>query len=183
MSIGMYTGILAVTLWTMSLSAGSGYSTSMVMPSIISTILTDLYMIWCCWMVWEWCWLVVLPPILFLIAATVSKIIATYDSYIYAPFPIFLTLYTSFILATTLWCTLFIIYYILSVTGVNCGAGMLYLDTIVGIAKGVAPTLIIGQAAVGHTHPDERDGIQQGQLDELVVVVEKYIGVQDETLN
>ncbi len=32
-------------------------------------------------------------------------------------------LYAAFILVTTLWCTLLIIYRILTVTGVKCGAG------------------------------------------------------------
>ncbi|SJL11385.1 uncharacterized protein ARMOST_14788 [Armillaria ostoyae] len=37
--------------------------------------------------------------------------------------------------------------------------GVFYIDIIAGIAKGVAPTLLIGQAAAGHTHPnDECDG-------------------------
>ncbi|PBK94984.1 hypothetical protein ARMGADRAFT_910165, partial [Armillaria gallica] len=160
--------------------------------------------IWCCWMVWGRRWSIVLFPIVSLISATgkmtdliyslVIKIIGTYTLFINQinKFKlIFLTIYASFVLATTLWCTLLIIYRILTVTGVNHGAGSqlrvyrhfievlvessalysisliiflalnlckdmreLYLDSIVAIAKGVAPTLIIGRAAAGYTRPN-----------------------------
>ncbi|KAK0446401.1 uncharacterized protein EV420DRAFT_1648076 [Desarmillaria tabescens] len=159
----------------------------------MSTILADSYIIWCCWMVWGQCWLIVLLPILSLISATVSKIIIIYHDYFNASKPVlFMMLYTSFVLVTTLWCTLLIIFRILTVTGVRHGAGSrlrvyhcfievlvessalysislilflafyirhdfgwYYLDPIVGIAKGVAPTLLVGRAAAGHTHPTE----------------------------
>ncbi|KAK0454006.1 uncharacterized protein EV420DRAFT_1481728 [Desarmillaria tabescens] len=157
----------------------------------LSTILADSYIIWCCWMVWGWCWLIVLLPILCLISATVSRIIEIYHEY----FPsdtVFLTLYMTFILAMTLWCTLLIIFRILTVTGVRYGAGSrlrvyhrfigvlvessalysialildlafyihndygsYYPDTIAAIMKGVAPTLLVGRAAAGHTQPTE----------------------------
>ncbi|KAK0458997.1 uncharacterized protein EV420DRAFT_1479644 [Desarmillaria tabescens] len=101
-------------------------------------------------------------------------------------------LYLSSILATTLWCTLLIIFRILTVTGVRCGAGgrlrvyyrfievlvessalysialvlllafsirndirQYYFDAIASIARGVAPTLLVGRAAAGHTRPNE----------------------------
>ncbi len=87
-------------------------------------------------------WLVVLPPIPFLISATVkcsisstllvyptlyavAKITAAYYQYYYINAPevaIFLMLYIPFLLATTLWCTLLIIYRILTVAGVKRGA-------------------------------------------------------------
>ncbi|KAK0436647.1 uncharacterized protein EV420DRAFT_236003 [Desarmillaria tabescens] len=80
--------------------------------------------IWCCWMVWGQCWLIVLLPILSLISATVSKIIIIYHDYFNASKPVlFMMLYTSFVLVTTLWCTLLIIFRILTVTGVRHGAG------------------------------------------------------------
>ncbi|PBK94954.1 hypothetical protein ARMGADRAFT_1029294 [Armillaria gallica] len=215
---GMYTGILAVTLWnifinkcwrirralvvviillhalitidfatawslihsvfiengqnfqTVYLKLNNEASTTFLVGGItssMSTILADLYIIWCCWMVWGRHWPVVLLPILSLIAAT--------------------------------------------------DTGALYSVVIVGIAKGIAPTLLIGRAAVGHTRPnDECDGstvsslqfqapseagtasfqessiesaveadteAQQEQPDELVVVVERHNSVQDESLN
>ncbi|KAK0489586.1 hypothetical protein EDD18DRAFT_1110195 [Armillaria luteobubalina] len=153
---GMYTGILAVTLWNIFMnncwqmrqalvvviillyglttigfaaqwswmhsalidngkSFWTAYSTLtygsqavMMLEGIassMSTIITDLYIIWCCWMVWGQCWVTVLLLILSIVAATES----------------------------------------------------LYFDSIAVIAKGVAPTLLIGQAAAGHTHPNDDD--------------------------
>ncbi|KAK0446378.1 uncharacterized protein EV420DRAFT_1715793 [Desarmillaria tabescens] len=158
----------------------------------ISTILADSYIIWCCWMVWGRRWLIVLLPILCLISATVSKIIDVYYVYFIGSDLVFQTLYVPFVLATTLWCTLLIIFRILTVTGVRHGAGgrlrvyhhfievlvessalysialilylaffihldfgAYYLESIAAIAKGVAPTLIVGRAAAGHTRPHE----------------------------
>ncbi|KAK0192483.1 hypothetical protein F5146DRAFT_999671 [Armillaria mellea] len=92
---GIYTGIVAVTLWNICITASLG------------TIVTDLYMIWC-WIVWGQCWIIVLFPILFLIAATVAA-----------------------------------------------------------IAKGVAPTLLIGWAAAGHTHPNDDDNSEHTTVSSL----------------
>ncbi|PBK59842.1 hypothetical protein ARMSODRAFT_1071074 [Armillaria solidipes] len=222
---GMYTGILAVTLWnifinkcwqirrglavviillhgltTISFAAtwsyvhslfienGKSFWTAYLMlangtqatvltadiASTMNTIIADLYMIWCCWMVWGQCWVTVLLPILSLIAATVLKIIEVYQNHISTTKVIFPTLYIAFVLATTLWCTLLIIYRILTVAGVTRGAalysislilylallicddfGVVYLEVIAGIAKGVAPTLLIGRAAAGHTRSND----------------------------
>ncbi len=90
-------------------------------------------------MVWGRCWLIVLLPILFLIAATgkvsnsiypfhisnlcvVLKAMEVYLVHTHAPYGVFMVLYVSFILGTSLWCTLFIIFRILTVTGVRGGA-------------------------------------------------------------
>ncbi|KAK0458965.1 uncharacterized protein EV420DRAFT_342825 [Desarmillaria tabescens] len=161
-------------------------------PASMGTILADSYIIWCCWMVWGRRWLIVLLPILSLISATVSKIIDIYRVYFTAADTVFQMLYVSFILATTLWCTLLIIFRILTVTGVRRRAGgrlrvyyrfievlvessalytialilylavflrndfgSYYIDAIAGITKGVAPTLLVGRAAAGHTRPNE----------------------------
>ncbi|KAK0192542.1 hypothetical protein F5146DRAFT_507220 [Armillaria mellea] len=154
----------------------------------MSSILTDLYMIWCCWIIWGRRWLVVLLPIFSIIFATGSKIIAvcleyfgTYSS------EVFSMVYILSLLTTTLWCTLLIIYRVLTVAGVSRGAegrqrvyhrfleallessalysialipdlaltfqadnGMYYIDVIASIAKGVAPTLIVGRITVVH---------------------------------
>ncbi|PBK59839.1 hypothetical protein ARMSODRAFT_1009585 [Armillaria solidipes] len=240
---GMYTGILAVTLWnifvnkcwqirqalvvviillygltTITFAANWSYLHSMfienrksfwtayltiayrarapiVMEGItssMSTIITDSYMIWCCWMVWGQCWITVLLPILSLIAASVLKIIITYYDFRNITEAEFETLYIAFVLATTVWCTILIVYRILTVTGVKHGArsrwrvyrrcievlvesstlysislilyltlficnnsGLFYLDAIAAITRGVAPTLIIGRAAAGHTRPND----------------------------
>ncbi|KAK0454008.1 uncharacterized protein EV420DRAFT_1645228 [Desarmillaria tabescens] len=93
----------------------------MGITAFMSTILADLYMIWYCWMVWGRRWFVVLLPVLFLISTTVLKIIDIYCEYIGATSKIFPTLYISFVLMMTLWCTLFIIHRILTVAGVRCG--------------------------------------------------------------
>ncbi|PBK95004.1 hypothetical protein ARMGADRAFT_73636 [Armillaria gallica] len=88
----------------------------------VSTSLTDLYMIWCCWVVWGRRWLIILLPIFFLLSAIVSKIMAVYHEYADGPTDVFPVLYTSFILATTLWCTLLILHRIWTVTRFRQGA-------------------------------------------------------------
>ncbi|KAK0187372.1 hypothetical protein F5146DRAFT_772001 [Armillaria mellea] len=160
--------------------------------AVLSTILADSYIIWCCWTVWGRSWLIVLLPILSLISAIVSKIIDVIQEWNSATDSVFFTLYVAFNLATTLWCTLFIIFRILTVTGVRRGAtnqlrvfhhfievlvessapysivlilylvffirknlGWYFLDTIAAIMKGIAPTLLVGRVAAGHTLPTE----------------------------
>ncbi|PBK94567.1 hypothetical protein ARMGADRAFT_927377, partial [Armillaria gallica] len=170
--------------------------------------------IWCCWMVWGQCWLVVLLPIFSLVSA-ISMVSPTYTFYAHtmivyydkvnpaSPLQnIFTILYISLILVTTLSCTLLIIYCIVAVTGIRHGAvgrlrvyrcfievlvessafysislildlaftihndvRMHYFDTIAGIAKGVAPTLLVGRAAAGHTCP--RDNSDESTLSSL----------------
>ncbi|SJL12964.1 uncharacterized protein ARMOST_16399 [Armillaria ostoyae] len=167
----------------------------MMITASISTILADSYMIWCCWMVWGRRWLVVLFPIFSLVAAMVSRTMEVYYNYItpYAPTAdVSLVIYISFDLATTLYCTLLIIYRIVAVAGVRHGAvvqlgafrrfievlvessalystslildlafsirtdsRLYYFDIMTAIAKGVAPTLLVGRAAAGHTRPRE----------------------------
>ncbi|KAK0192239.1 hypothetical protein F5146DRAFT_1120159 [Armillaria mellea] len=186
--------------WTVSLILYGTDAATWVgnITSSISTILADLYMIWCCWMLWGRRWVIVLPSIFSLLAATVSKAMEMYYSNANAPpsADISLMLYISLILVTTLSCTLLIIYRIVAVTGVRHGAvGRLgvyrhfievlvessalysislvldlafavrndlrwyYLDVIAATAKGVAPTLLVGRAAAGHTQPrDDNDG-------------------------
>ncbi|KAK0454005.1 uncharacterized protein EV420DRAFT_1749576 [Desarmillaria tabescens] len=182
------------SFWTeyLKLSVAPATALETGITSSASTILADLYMIWCCWMVWGRRWPIVLLPILTLISATVSKIFQIYLVYFSEPYGIFPMLYLSCILATTLWCTLLIIFRILTVTGVRRGVGgrlggfhrfigvlvessalysislilslasyirndsrLYYFGVIAGIAKGVAPTLLIGRAAAGHTCPNE----------------------------
>ncbi|KAK0219980.1 hypothetical protein IW262DRAFT_1461148 [Armillaria fumosa] len=159
----------------------------------MSTIVADLYIIWWCWMVWGRRWLAVLLPTLSLISATVSRIIEVYYNYSNTPEGVFPFLYVSFILATTLWCTLLIIYRILTVARVKRGAngrlkvyqhflevlvesstfysisltvylaltiradpGLFYVDVIAGIAKGIAPTLLVGRITAGRrARPDD----------------------------
>ncbi|SJL02380.1 uncharacterized protein ARMOST_05707 [Armillaria ostoyae] len=171
--------------------ANQAYNWEAGIPAAISTILADSYIIWCCWTVWGRHWLIVLLPILSLISATVARSIDVYRLYFSAVDSVFLTLNLSSILATTLWCTVFIIFRILTVTGVRREGGRLrvyhhfievlvessalysialimelafyirndavffYFDGITLIAKGVAPTLLLGRVAAGHTRPTE----------------------------
>ncbi|KAK0473677.1 hypothetical protein IW261DRAFT_1656691 [Armillaria novae-zelandiae] len=185
------------SFWTAFLGDFNGSKAILLIGEIgasMSTIIADLYIIWCCWMVWGQCWVTVLPPILFLIAATVLKIVVIYYYDRNADPGTFITLYIAFILATTLWCTFLIIYRILTVTGFKHGAGSqlrvyhrcievlvessalysislivylvlnscdsvgtTYLGVIAAITRGVAPTLLIGRAAAGHTCPNDED--------------------------
>ncbi|KAK0480797.1 hypothetical protein IW261DRAFT_1143475 [Armillaria novae-zelandiae] len=159
----------------------------------INTILADFIMIWRCWMVWGRRWLVVLPPISFLISGIVLKLIDTYQGYTAGSDDLLaFVLYLSFTLATTIWCTTLIIYRIVTVVrgndGVGGGVGVYrhvievlvesaslysvflvlllafevhgdwagyYVDPMSGIARGVAPTLLVGRVATGHSRPDE----------------------------
>ncbi|KAK0480807.1 hypothetical protein IW261DRAFT_1607398 [Armillaria novae-zelandiae] len=190
------------TFWNVLFVLVDGTSKAVILKGItgtMSSILTDSYMIWCCWMVWGRRWAVVLLPILFLIFGTVSKILSVYfinmDSHDHLTPKIFTLLYPSFILVTTLWCTLLIIYRILNIVGVKHRANgrlrvyqhflevlvessalysislvvylaivicdhnnqsQYYFDAIVGIMKGVAPTLIAGRDTVRHrARPDD----------------------------
>ncbi|PBK93489.1 hypothetical protein ARMGADRAFT_1030116 [Armillaria gallica] len=100
----------------------------MGVTGVICTILVDSTIIWCCWIVWEWQWLVVLLPNLLLISGS------------------------AFILATTLWCMLLIIYHIVTVA--HRDITLHYFDCLVGIARGIALTLLIGHVVAGHAFPD-----------------------------
>ncbi|PBK60838.1 hypothetical protein ARMSODRAFT_1090023 [Armillaria solidipes] len=161
--------------------------------STICTVLADSTIIWRCWIVWGQRWLIILLPVLFLLSAMASKVTAIYKQYITgSEFILGFVLYSSFILATTLWCTLLIVYRIISVAwaGNQAGNGLrayrhaieiliessalysmslilytafyacgdlssLYLDSFAGIARVIAPTLLVGRVAAGHARPDD----------------------------
>ncbi|KAK0219981.1 hypothetical protein IW262DRAFT_1554463 [Armillaria fumosa] len=115
------------SFWTVHLkltSAAQATYWETGIAAFMSTLLADSYIIWCCWMVWGRHWLVVLLSILFLVCAIVSRIVVIYYNYSNAPtsMNLFLMLYTSSVLATTLSCTLLTIYRILTVTGTRRGA-------------------------------------------------------------
>ncbi|KAK0209231.1 hypothetical protein DFS33DRAFT_1308554 [Desarmillaria ectypa] len=94
----------------------------------ICTVLADSTMIWRCWIVWGRRWPVILPPVLFLISAVVFRTIATYKIYINASeYNIGVELSSAFVLATTLWCTLLIVYRIVTIVragGAQAGGGL-----------------------------------------------------------
>ncbi|PBK89759.1 hypothetical protein ARMGADRAFT_313719 [Armillaria gallica] len=116
------------SFWTVYLkltSASQAAYWEMGIAASISTILADLYVIWCCWMVWGRRWLVVLLPILSLVCAIGSRTVVTYCSQanaLVSTMDIFLMVYTTFVLATTLYCTLLIIYRISTIAGARRGA-------------------------------------------------------------
>ncbi|PBK98817.1 hypothetical protein ARMGADRAFT_1131295 [Armillaria gallica] len=169
---------------------GTGISAS------ISTILADSYIIWCCWMVWGQHWPVVLLPIFSLVTVIVSRTMGEYFGHAnaFTEMNISYMIYSSFVLATTLSCTLLIIYRVVAVAGIRHGpAGrlgvfrrfigvlvessalysisiILYLaffirNDFTSIAKGVAPTLLIGRVAAGHTCP--RDNSNENTMSSL----------------
>ncbi|PBK60849.1 hypothetical protein ARMSODRAFT_679423 [Armillaria solidipes] len=160
----------------------------------ISSILADTTIIWRCWIVWGRRWLTILLPILLLFSAIAFKIIATYEQYTTPDgfFIQFFVMYSSFILASTLLCTLLIIYRIFTVARAGGETGstlrayrhvievlvessalysvvlilytaffalddvtMIYFDALAAIARGVAPTLLVGRVAAGHARPDD----------------------------
>ncbi|KAK0194607.1 hypothetical protein F5146DRAFT_1135364 [Armillaria mellea] len=172
--LGLYTGILAVTLWNIStmkaqrigramvviilllhiatiidlainwseshsvfvdhgenlrtkyvanLSPNTVWSIGAGTVGAICSILADSTMIWRCWLVWGRRWLAILLPVIFLLSAIGFKIIGTYKIYTSLSASIFgLVFYTSFLLASTLSCTLLIIYRIVTVA--RAGGGL-----------------------------------------------------------
>ncbi|PBK93531.1 hypothetical protein ARMGADRAFT_1012377 [Armillaria gallica] len=163
----------------------------MGVTGVICTILADSTIIWRCGIVWGRRWLVVLLPVLLLISGSVFKIIATFkiSTTAVTAYPLGFALYSAFILATTLWCTLLIIYRIVAVAhrvsdGLRTYRHVIeimvessalysltlilyvifyareditlhYFDCLVGIARGIAPTLLVGRVAAGHARPDD----------------------------
>ncbi|KAK0216474.1 hypothetical protein EDD85DRAFT_995925 [Armillaria nabsnona] len=184
------------SFWTKFLFYSTGNATVIIgasVPAAISTALADSTIIWRCWIVWGQRWLSILLPVLLLVSAVVFKLIATYQLYVsMTDYPLYLTLYSSFTLATTLWCTSIIIYRIVTVARATGEAGgglrayrhvlevlvessalysiflilctaffarnsiiLGYFDVLAGIARGIAPTLLVGRVAAGHARPDD----------------------------
>ncbi|PBL04438.1 hypothetical protein ARMGADRAFT_1004994 [Armillaria gallica] len=161
----------------------------MGVAGIICTALADSTLIWRCWTVWGRRWPVILPPVLFLICTIVFNIIAIYKSYAtISGYTLGFVLHSAFILATTLWCTLLIIFRIVAVVRAEARLGTyrhvievfvessalyslslilyvavfcydtpatFYIDVVAGVARGIAPTLLVGRVAAGHARPDD----------------------------
>ncbi|KAK0234228.1 hypothetical protein IW262DRAFT_140234 [Armillaria fumosa] len=106
------------SLWTIYLVALDPSLTAIVMgtTSAMCTILAESTMIWRCWMVWGRRCLTILLPVVFLVSAMVFKVIGMYKQYTTPgeSDAFDFMLYSSFVLATTLWCTLLIIYRIIA---------------------------------------------------------------------
>ncbi|KAK0471806.1 hypothetical protein IW261DRAFT_1611919 [Armillaria novae-zelandiae] len=192
-------------VWTVFLaynSVSSPLKTTLLVKGVsgvLSTLAADGSMIWRCWVVWGQHWLVVLLPILCLLTGTAMKVLEIYhelndivhdvqDMRAYGTFSLWPTIYISFIMATTILCTLLIIYRIITVSHAGMGIrtfrgiieiivesafiystallvyivliacdsyGGQYIDILAAFARGIAPTLIVGRVAAGHTRPDE----------------------------
>ncbi|PBK90545.1 hypothetical protein ARMGADRAFT_1082801 [Armillaria gallica] len=96
--------------------------------AILSTVLADAALIWCCWIVWGRSWRVVIN-----INLASRGIVAYHDAFGPNPPPqaLFLenivswsVLYSSLVLATLLWCTVLIIY---RIWRVGAAAGRMYV--------------------------------------------------------
>ncbi|KAK0185773.1 hypothetical protein F5146DRAFT_1227444 [Armillaria mellea] len=148
----------------------------------ISTIITDFAMVWRCLIVWGRHWIIILLPLVFMAIGTAFKILQIRAA-VQVPesainIKTYTAIYISLILATTLLCTLLIVYCILTYgniieiivesaalysttliiyvvflfqNGENAG----YLNSIAEIIKGVAPTLLVGRVISGHSRPDD----------------------------
>ncbi|PBK61445.1 hypothetical protein ARMSODRAFT_665897 [Armillaria solidipes] len=101
----------------------------------ISTLLADTSLIWRCWTVWGRRWVIVLIPIVCTLTGTAIKILDTYhlmhdtpdnaqDLLSYGSAAIWSILYISFLMATTIFCTLLIIYRIVTVSHGLGGMGI-----------------------------------------------------------
>ncbi|KAK0209813.1 hypothetical protein IW262DRAFT_1527878 [Armillaria fumosa] len=91
------------------------FQTTVGITGIICTFIADGAMIWRCWVIWGTRWFIVFIPILLLIAETEGDELSKYGSIEWT------TIYLSLVLATTLMCTLLIVYRILSVGGIKAG--------------------------------------------------------------
>ncbi|KAK0454067.1 uncharacterized protein EV420DRAFT_617996 [Desarmillaria tabescens] len=155
----------------------------------ISTVLADLVLIWRCWIVWGYRLVVVALPALLLAAAVGLKIFDSYKFYLGQDYVPSMVLFSSFVLATTLWCTILIIFRISTIAN-RAGNGLhayrhiigvfvessalysasailyvvframespnfLYMDSLMGVMRGIAPTLLLGRVAAGHAHLDD----------------------------
>ncbi|PBK64444.1 hypothetical protein ARMSODRAFT_961956 [Armillaria solidipes] len=194
--------------WTVNLAfTGLGSTDAAVKSAIvlgitgcISTVVADSAMVWRCWIVWGRRWIFALLPLIFMISGTAFKvlqILVNIQAILVFSFETCTALYTSFILATTLLCTLLIIYRILSIEWAKphtnawrfslgvyrnlieiivesaviysvtlivfmitlyrsyVSGTYMYFDCIGTIARGVAPTLLVGRVASGHARPDD----------------------------
>lgn len=154
----------------------------------ICTVLSDSTLIWRCWMVWNFNLPVVIVPILLLASAVGLKCFDTYKFYLGQDYVPSMVLFSSLVLATTLWCTILIIFRISTIA--NRGTGLhvyrrvievfvessalysasailylvfraiesplfIYMDSLMGAMRGIAPTLLVGRVAAGHARPDD----------------------------
>ncbi|SJL00529.1 uncharacterized protein ARMOST_03842 [Armillaria ostoyae] len=117
---------------------------------LISTALADVALIWRCWIVWGRRWLIVLIPILCTITSVVLKSLQTYHGLrdlvnsvsqesVQGTSIDWTTVYVAVALATTLLCTVLILYRIVSVGGAQYASGIrTYRGTIEVVVESAA---------------------------------------------
>ncbi|PBK96163.1 hypothetical protein ARMGADRAFT_759811 [Armillaria gallica] len=160
----------------------------------ISTLLVDITIIWRCWTLWDHQWRVVLIPMVCTAAATVMKAMQTFSNFqnstndISAQFAVNVNwslIYAVLMLATTVMCTLLIVYRIVRhATGMSASYKIIemlvessalysislivylalvsqnsesgsYADTIAAYVKVIAPTLLVGRVSA-HANASSR---------------------------
>ncbi|SJL15109.1 uncharacterized protein ARMOST_18592 [Armillaria ostoyae] len=146
----------------------------------LQNILADIAMIWRCWTVWGSRWSVVVVPILCMISGIIAKVFQEYieisallnvhDPENFKPSSVDWTMvYLSLSLAVTLLCTILIVFRIVTVGRANRDAALggyrsiieiivesaALLSIILIIYMGIAPTLLVGRVASGHSRPDD----------------------------
>ncbi|KAK0192512.1 hypothetical protein F5146DRAFT_1040294 [Armillaria mellea] len=87
----------------------------------ICTVLSDSALIWRCWLVWNFSLPVVILPILLLASAVGLKCFDTYKFYLGQDYVPSMVLFSSLVLATTLWCTILIVFRISTVARAGSG--------------------------------------------------------------
>ncbi|KAK0210885.1 hypothetical protein DFS33DRAFT_1378862 [Desarmillaria ectypa] len=132
---------------------------------LISTALADIALIWRCWIVWGRRWLIVLIPILCTITSATIKSIQTYHGLRDMVDSVsqesaqgtsidLTTVYIAMALATTLLCTILIVYRIVSVGGARYASGIRTyrgaIEVVVESAALFSVSLIIYVALVAH---------------------------------
>ncbi|KAK0466020.1 uncharacterized protein EV420DRAFT_1743898 [Desarmillaria tabescens] len=115
--------------WTVYLKLTIGTNDKLVLSigitGTLCTILADSVTIWRCGVIWGRNWLIVLLPTLCLVSSielTPGPVFKTIDMYMMFTNGndldlLYRVLYVSFTLVTTIWCTLGIVYHILSIGG------------------------------------------------------------------
>ncbi|KAK0185772.1 hypothetical protein F5146DRAFT_1227443 [Armillaria mellea] len=142
----------------------------------ISTVVADSAMVWRCWIVWGRRWIIILLPLVFMVLGVAFKILQirtiVQGTEPRINYKTCTTIYISLTLATTLLCTLLIVYRILKIIVESAAlystvlivyigftfqdeVGGEYLDPIAEVIRGVAPTLLVGRVASGHSRPDD----------------------------
>ncbi|KAK0219237.1 hypothetical protein IW262DRAFT_1462885 [Armillaria fumosa] len=110
----------------------------------ICTILADSTIIWRCWIVWGQRWLFILPPVFLLISATRGGAGGGLRAYHHV---LEVLVESSALYSISLiLCTAFF--------ARNIDA-IIYFDTLAGVTRGIAPTLIVGRVAAGHARSED----------------------------